>query len=211
MKLWGKQEKVGGLIACYDLTEWWFSTFTEEERKLIDERYQPLSAPTITLTQGKASSSQLVTDFLNVLATWFRSPQDASIAKRIHSKVDELGRINPVAGPGYYNGRHFTTYVTDVKALKKDGRLDEAEKLLLELVAATEAEDKVDKCGVAPWYYEELAKIYRKRKEYAQEIAILERFASQRHAPGASPPKLIERLEKAKQLLHHAELHPHYR
>ena len=34
-----KQEKVEGLIAFYDLQEWWFSSFTSEEREYIDSRY----------------------------------------------------------------------------------------------------------------------------------------------------------------------------
>ena len=68
-------------------------------------------------------------------------------------------------------------------------RLEETEKLLLEQVAATEAEDKVKNHGVAAWYYEELAKIYRKQREYAKEVSILERFAAQKHAAGATPTK----------------------
>jgi hypothetical protein len=102
--------------------------------------------------------------------------------------------------PGYYNGRHYTTYVSEVKNLKKSGKLEEVEKLLLELIAATEAESVAEGFGVAPWYYEELAKVYRKQKEYAKEVAILERFAAQKHAPGAKPPRLLERLEKARHL-----------
>ena len=51
------------------------------------------------------------------------------------------------------------------------------EKLLFALIKTLEDESIVENFGVAPWYYEELAKIYRKQKEYAREIAILERFA----------------------------------
>jgi hypothetical protein len=114
-------------------------------------------------------------------------------------KIDKLEK-HPIHRPGYYNGRHFTTYVTDVKRLKKAGKLNELEKLLLELIAATEAESATEGWGVAPWYYEELAKIYRKKKEYSKEVNILERFAKQRHAPGVKPPRLLERLNKAKEL-----------
>ncbi len=102
---------------------------------------------------------------------------------------------------GYYKGRHFSTYVKDVTSLKRQGKLEEAEKLLLELVAATEAQDRVDGLGVAPWYYEALAKLYRKQRNYAKEVAILERFAAQRHAPGAMPPILMKRLVTARALL----------
>lgn len=201
MKFLSKQARVAGYIAYFGLTNWWFSTFTKEEREYIDERYQPLGLPPCTLTQGKWSTSKPASQFLNEVATWFRSRQDAPIAERIHSKVDELGRTNPLAKPGYYNGRHFTTYVADVEDLKKQDQLQGAEKLLLELIAATEAESQVEGLGVAPWYYEELAKIYRKQKAYAREVAVLERFAAERHAPGVKPPKLMERLEKAKRLV----------
>ena len=102
--------------------------------------------------------------------------------------------------PGFLRGRHFTTYIQDVNNLKKSGNIAEAEKLLLELVNATEKESRVENTGVAPWYYEELAKIYRKTKDYQKEVSILERFSKQKHARGVGPKKLLERLEKAKKL-----------
>lgn len=103
--------------------------------------------------------------------------------------------------PGYYKGKHYSAYVDEVKNLKRKGAIKEAERLLLELVNATEAESKADNSGVAPWYYEELAKIYRKRRDYHKEVAILERYAKQKHAPGIKPAQLLERLIKAKELL----------
>jgi len=102
--------------------------------------------------------------------------------------------------PGYYLGKHYTEYVETVNELKRAGELEKAEQLLLELIKAVESESKAEKFGVAPWYYEQLAIIYRKRKDYSKEIKILERFARQRHAPGASTPKLLERLQKAREL-----------
>ena len=106
--------------------------------------------------------------------------------------------------PGYYKGRHFITYDGDVEKLKRKGNLKGAEALLLQLVAATEAESKATGCGVVSWYYEELAKIYRKRKDRKSEIAILERFAKKKHPPGAESQMesqiLIDRLKRAKQL-----------
>ena len=102
--------------------------------------------------------------------------------------------------PGRYRGRHFTTYIDEVKELRRRERIDEAERLSLKLVMATEDESAIEKIGVAPWYYEELAKIYRKRNDYSKEISILERFAAQQHAPGVTPPKLLERLERARSL-----------
>jgi len=105
------------------------------------------------------------------------------------------------SGPGMVRGRHYTTYAEEVKILRRHGHEDDAEPLLLELVDAIEAEARAQGLGVAPWYYEQLAILYRKHREAAAEVAILERFAAQPHAPGASPPKLFARLEAARQRL----------
>lgn len=102
--------------------------------------------------------------------------------------------------PGYYNGKHYTDYSEVVQALKREDELTSVEKLLLNLIDAIEAESRFQSSGVAPWYYEQLAIVYRKQKDYEKEVMILERFATQKHSPGTSPPKLLERLEKARQL-----------
>jgi len=194
--------KVEGLIAFYNLQEWWFSSFTNDEREYIDSRYQPMGAPPHTLTQGTVLERQRpAPELLNGLNTWFRSSKDSSIAERIHQKLTELAKENPVIKPGYYDGRHFTTYVRDFESLKKSSKFTELENLLLELVNATEAESAVDGMGVAPAYYSELAIHYRKQKEYSKEISILERFAKQKHARGVMPAKLLERLGKVKELV----------
>ena len=112
-------------------------------------------------------------------------------------------------GPGYYQGRHFTTYVPEVEELKRTGRLDEAEKLLIELLTAMEAEylplaEYRPLATVAPWYYKELAKLYRKQKDYASEVGILERYASRQRPDqldGLHQRELSQRLEKARMLL----------
>ena len=95
---------------------------------------------------------------------------------------------------GYYKGRHFTGYVDEVRSLKRAGRLEAAARLLLNLVKATEAESRATGDGVAPWYYEHLAIVYRKQKDPVNEKRLLLRFAEQVHAPGAKPKKLLQRL-----------------
>ena len=99
---------------------------------------------------------------------------------------------------GLVRGRHYTTYVDEVRQLKSLGQVEAAERLLLELVVATEAESRTEGWGVAPWYYEQLAILYAKQKDSTKEIAILERYDAQRHAPGVGPSKLAARLEKAR-------------
>ena len=115
--------------------------------------------------------------------------------------------------PGYHKGHHFTTYVEEVKQLKRSGKLEKAKALLLELVKATEEESKAHAhWGVAPWYYEQLAIIYRGAKDYASEIAILERFVNQSDVPGilssdvsSASKKLLHRLDRARALAKKAD------
>jgi hypothetical protein len=101
-----------------------------------------------------------------------------------------------MAKTGLVRGRHYTTFTDEVRQLKREGKTEAAERLLLELVAATEEEARAEGWGVAPWYYEQLAILYAKRQDSQQELAILERYDGQRHAPGAGPSKLSARLQK---------------
>ena len=89
-----------------------------------------------------------------------------------------------------------------MKQLTQDNNNSDAIELLLRLVDETEGEAKKagKGHGVAPWYYEQLAVIYRKEKRYQAEVEILERFDKQPKSPGAASKKLGERLVKARQL-----------
>ena len=99
---------------------------------------------------------------------------------------------------GSHKGRHYTEYVEAVQDLKRRNELEEAEELLLSLVAATEAESKANNWGVAPWYYEQLSIIYRQKQELQDELQILERFSKQHHAPGDKPAKLLVRMQEVR-------------
>jgi hypothetical protein len=101
-------------------------------------------------------------------------------------------------GPDTIRGHHHSAWHSEVDRLRDIGDQSAAVGLLLEIVDATEAESRAEGFGVAPAAYETLAVIYRQRKEQPSEVAILERFARQRHAPGALPPKLLERLARMK-------------
>ena len=101
-------------------------------------------------------------------------------------------------GPGTLRGHHHSAWHAEVDRLRDNGDHSAAVGLLLEIVDATEAESRAERFGVAPAAYEALAVIYRQRKDQASEVAILERFARQAHAPGALPPKLLERLARIK-------------
>ncbi len=55
--------------------------------------------------------------------------------------------------PGTVEGRHYTAYVAQVRDLKRQGRLDEAETPLPRLLDAVEAEAAAKGYSVAPWHY----------------------------------------------------------
>lgn len=100
--------------------------------------------------------------------------------------------------PGFHEGKHYTEWVDTVKMLMRNGRLDEAFDLLTRLIEAVESEDRHEGFGVAPWYYEAMANVHRRRGDAAAELVVLERFANQNHAPGAGPARLAERLRGAR-------------
>lgn len=191
--------KVGGLIGFYGLASWWLEEFTEPERRHICERYKPMALRAESLTEGQVTSDQPVTEFLNGLASWFTSKEDAPIAERMFAKMEKLGRQRPVEGPGYFKGRHYTTYAHEIEVLRQDGKLAELESLCIELVGAVEAESKAEGLGVAPAYYLELAWIYRNRNDYTSEVAILERLSQQRHAPNYRAETISRMIRKAQQ------------
>lgn len=90
--------------------------------------------------------------------------------------------------------------VEQVKHLKRIGTYDDAVALLLKEIDVQERDARLKPgWGVAPWYYEQLAIIYRKQKRPDDEIAILERYKHQSKAPGAARLKLRKRLQRARQ------------
>jgi hypothetical protein len=84
----------------------------------------------------------------------------------------------------------------ELKELKKAKRYEEAISVAKSLVAAIEKEAKKEGWGVVPAPYMELAKLYSKTKNTAEEIEILERFFKQKQARGRSKDALAERYLK---------------
>ncbi len=91
---------------------------------------------------------------------------------------------------GFYRGRHFTTYVDEVKQLKRDGELDKAKSLLLALNPVAEAEAKVMGWGAPPWYEEQLGIVRRRmaRLQSATRGAVGMTTQQPNQTPPATPP-----------------------
>lgn len=103
-----------------------------------------------------------------------------------------------------FAGQPLWDWLTYVQGLEREGRLDEALQLLEALITAAEQEAEVSGREPAPAYTERAAIIHRKRRDYAGEMAVIERWAKacppERRGSGATQAKLLKRLERAREL-----------
>jgi hypothetical protein len=100
-----------------------------------------------------------------------------------------------------YNFDHFADALPLIKSFKKERNHDKLEELLLWCVNSTEADARRNGWGVAPYYYLELAILHRKRRDYASEVKILERFEREPRGDGAMVETMSQRLIRARSLL----------
>jgi len=98
-----------------------------------------------------------------------------------------------LSGAGAVRGRLYSEWYGEVERLRESGHDDDALALLLDMVAATEAEARAEGSAVAPSAYESLAAIYRGRGDADAEQSLLERFARQEHGPSVATSRLLER------------------
>jgi DNA polymerase-3 subunit epsilon len=104
----------------------------------------------------------------------------------------------PGVASGTYEGRQFHEWADAVRQLRREGRVQDAERILIGCIQATELDAMQRGYGVAPFYYEQLAILYSKAKRLGDELTVLERFASAPKSPGELPGKLADRLDKVR-------------
>lgn len=91
MVIFGQGEKVGGEIKYFGLEDWWFSTFTKEERQTVQKLFQPMGGAGCPLTDGKVTgTSATASQSLHVLASWPDLAQNRSLIMRFLDKAEEL-------------------------------------------------------------------------------------------------------------------------
>ncbi len=95
-------------------------------------------------------------------------------------------------------GRDFTEWAEAIKDMRRDGRDDDALRLLLECIDAAENAMPPNQAP-PPWYTDQAAIIYRKRKDYDAEIEVLQRWLRACPDP-AWGAKTEARLAKARAL-----------
>lgn len=79
---------------------------------------------------------------------------------------------------GQVDGRHYSSYCAEVKALRQAGDDDAAAGLLMRLIDAVDREAQVPLAGCAGvpgWYFEQLAIIYKKRGMFAERGLLIQR------------------------------------
>lgn len=90
-----KKKKIKGSLEYYDLVDWWSETFTDQEKRHIEDVFHPLGSDPNDrpLTQGDLSySSQSASGLLSALAGWFNNSKDRYLAKKIIEKAYELAK-----------------------------------------------------------------------------------------------------------------------
>lgn len=199
------KQKVSGRIGFYGLSEWWLESFSVEEQKYIDTKYQPLTLgdPSNRLLVGDISwSSASVVNFLWGLAGWFDQAEEISVAKRIIDKAELL------IFEGNAMDKHFL-YGTKIKIYYKRRENPEYLELALEAcrqqIAISEqakeaflkqSKELGDENLFIPAHkgYEQLVIVLEKQKDFEEAIALSEKAFGQGWA--GDWQKRIERCRK---------------
>ena len=112
-----------------------------------------------------------------------------------------MNHVDASSEQSFGPGSHLSSSLGELRRLTRTDRTEVAIASLLDLVDATEEDSLFTGRGVNPAYYEQLAMIFRARKEYAKEIAILARYTRQKHSQGDLRQEILKkRLEKAQRL-----------
>ena len=86
-----KKPTIKGEIGYFNLSEWWLSEFSDEERDHIIKIYQPMGSSGDSLVKGEiTSTTQSAIGLLSVLAGWFDNEKDRKFAYRLLKKAEEL-------------------------------------------------------------------------------------------------------------------------
>ncbi len=196
-----------GLLGYYGLGDWWLNTFSAKERDEIEAMwgYIAVQGHSITnerpLSRGHVTSNLLTpAEFLMVVS---RRVLDKKVQARFLAKVRELrgGDL-----PGYIKGKSFAVYMDRANEMIEAGKVEAADSIVDAAFTAFEEQERIggslyEFSAPPPAPYERFAILYRKHKDYAREVTVLERYAHQPHGPGIKPGQLAERLEKARALL----------
>jgi hypothetical protein len=206
---------VEGLLGYYGLGDWWLTALSPAERKEIEAMWGYIAFrghPIVDerpLTRGRVTANALsATEFLMVVS---KRVVDEHTRQCILAKAREL---NGGDLPGYRDGKPYSVYMEQAKQLIEDGKLQQADPVVDAAFTVYEERWRVGQSLTAydmvpPAPYWDFAVLYRKQKDYAHEVKILERYVTQSHRVGGTSDRYLERLEKARALFAQQQLHDH--
>lgn len=136
--------------------------------------------------------------FLSVERNQTSNLDELTVTKQVES-ASQTSNNDPVAKFGI---DHYTDAPSHVKQLKREGKHDTAEVLLLWCINQAEKETREKGYSDIPrWYYKQLGIIYRKDGRYDDEREILERYIDTCNELGGTPHEdIIDRLDRAQRL-----------
>jgi hypothetical protein len=97
-------------------------------------------------------------------------------------------------------GRHHSEWMATLDGLRARGRDEAGLELLLECMAAAEREAWAVQDAPPPAYAHRAAVIHRRRRDYAAEVEVLERWIASCPEPRDPHSRLAVRLVKARRL-----------
>lgn len=153
--------------------------------------------------------------FRDVGRGWLKLRDSAAKEEEEHARFDEVLAATDL--PQLLNdaradtptdmqlgGLFISEWLPHVQQLECGGHGDQALELGLVLVEIAEASARRDGWAPAPAYTERVAIMYRKRRQRAEEVDVLERWVAacgpEGPGAGAAQQKLVARLVRAKEL-----------
>lgn len=102
---------------------------------------------------------------------------------------------------GDVQGKHYVEWIPKLDELRSAGAAKEDEylELVLEIIDAAERAASVEGAEPAPGYTRRAAIVYRRRKDYGAELAILRRY--EEACPSGRGGRFAERMQKVESLL----------
>lgn len=124
------------------------------------------------------------------------------IGAKLASDISREGEVKDLDLSDEIPFSHYLDAVEPVKQLKREKRHEEAEKILLWCINQAENERRPP-----PWYFNQLAIIYRKDNRYDDEVALIKRYSNVLKDRNIEPEevssaavKFVGRLDQAREL-----------
>ncbi len=194
-----RKKRIKGSIGYFGLQEWWLSAFSDEERRYIQDTFQPLGASGDSLTCGDVSyTSDTAVGLLCALAGWFSKDGDRAIAYKLLEKAEEVSTPDTrILDIHFLYGEKLKFYYKD---REKPGYLEKAvaacnQQIQLAPKAATAFKTQY-KGAPLPSHkgYEQLAVVLEKQKHFREAIQLCAEAGKQGWA--GDWQKRIERCKK---------------